>query len=310
MRGLPKNLIHCRNAVLAFVALAAYLPPARCQEEDLVNEGVTIPAPPAENDPIADYAKLLSEGQKERLRKIQLESFNEKDSPLVVVTINSMREYGPTGWSIERFAYTWFNKWGMAKRGPEGELINRGILLLVSVGDRRARIELGADWGRAWDTHCASIMNRKIVPRFKQGDFPGGIEAGVKALAELDPAKSPPRSSSRVRRQGSSRSSGNTYLPVVPTTLVIVMVVGGFILIALSFKYTEQRKGLLIAGVALITLAVFTYVVALIAFVYLASRGGGGGGGGSGGGGGCGGGCGGGYGGGGFSGGGGASGSW
>ena len=275
------------------------------EEEDFRFAGIKIPAPPAEDYPTADYAELLDEAQEKKLHQVQLASYHEQNTPIVVVTINSMREYGPKDWSIERFGYTWFNKWEIGKRGGEGELINKGILLLVSVGDRKARIELGADWGRDWDRHCSVIMNTRIVPRFKKGDFAGGIEAGVQALAEMagtPPGQAAPRSSSG-RSYRSSRSSGQG-LPTLPTGLIIVCVIVGIALIGLSFKYPKNQKGLLIAGVVLIAAGLLTYIVVLALFLFVGGRGRGGGGGGwSGGGGG-------GFSSGGFSGGGGASGSW
>ena len=277
------------------------------EEEDFRFAGIKIPAPPAEDYPTADYAELLDEEQEKKLHQVQLASYHEQNTPIVVVTINSMREYGPRDWSIERFGYTWFNKWQIGKRGAEGELINRGILLLVSVGDRKARIELGADWGRDWDRHCSVIMNTRIVPRFKKGDFAGGIESGVQALAEMagtPPGQAAPRSSSG-RSYRSSRSSGQR-LPTLPTGLVIVCVIVGIALIGLSFKYPKNQKGLLIAGVVLIAAGLLTYLVVLALFLFVNMKGGGGGGGGGG----WSGGGGGGFSSGGFSGGGGASGSW
>ena len=279
--------------------------PKAPEEEDFRFAGIKIPDPPAEDYPTADYAELLDEAVEKKLHQVQLASYHEQNTPIVVVTINSMREYGPKDWSIERFGYTWFNKWQIGKRGGEGELINRGILLLVSVGDRKARIELGADWGRDWDRHCSVIMNTRIVPRFKKGDFAGGIESGVQALAEMagtPPGQAAPRSSSG-RSYRSSRSSGQG-LPTLPTGLVIVCVIVGIALIGLSFKYPKNQKGLLIAGVVLIAAGLLTYIVVLALFLFVGGRGRGGGGGGwSGGGGG-------GFSSGGFSGGGGASGSW
>ena len=90
-----------------------------------------------------------------------------------------MAEYGGGGMRIETFARLLFDQWqvGIAKLG--GQNWNTGILLLVSVGDRKARIELGAGWGREKDHLCQQIMDERMIPRFKQGDFSGGISAGV-----------------------------------------------------------------------------------------------------------------------------------
>jgi uncharacterized protein len=62
---------------------------------------------------------------------------------------------------------------------------NYGILLLVSQQDRKARIELGAGWKREKDAQCQQIMDELIIPKFKEGDFSGGIVAGVEGLDKM-----------------------------------------------------------------------------------------------------------------------------
>ena len=96
-----------------------------------------------------------------------------------------MGKYGQGGSSIARFSRSWFDKWQIGKRGTEGELINKGILLLVSIGDRESRIELGAEWGRAHDAHCLKITRLDMIPRFKKGDYSGGIHATVVELSKM-----------------------------------------------------------------------------------------------------------------------------
>jgi len=51
------------------------------------------------------------------------------------------------------------------------------------VSDRKARIELGAGYGRSRDADSRRIMNNIITPKFKNADYAGGITAGVKAMA-------------------------------------------------------------------------------------------------------------------------------
>jgi uncharacterized protein len=58
-------------------------------------------------------------------------------------------------------------------------------LLLVSKGDRKARIELGAGWGRREDELCRQIMDEQIVSRFRDGRYSEGILAGVESLDKM-----------------------------------------------------------------------------------------------------------------------------
>jgi uncharacterized protein len=56
------------------------------------------------------------------------------------------------------------------------------MLLLVSKGDRKARIELGASWARRKDDEARRVLAEQVIPRFRQGDFSGGILEGVRGL--------------------------------------------------------------------------------------------------------------------------------
>ncbi len=60
---------------------------------------------------------------------------------------------------------------------------NNGVLLLVAVAERRMRIEVGYGLeGALPDATAGRIIAHEIAPRFKAGDMPGGIEAGVDAI--------------------------------------------------------------------------------------------------------------------------------
>ncbi len=215
-----------------------------------------------------DYAAILTVRAVNTIGQAQREAFEAHDTPIIVVTVPSMAKYGGGGYSIERFANEWFDKWQIGKRGPDGELINQGILFLISSGDRKARIELGADWERRWDAYCARIMSEVIVPAFKEGDYSAGTVAGVEALrgmAELGPESSPPFD---LKKALQSRPVKTSPLPLWGIGL---MLIGGVALIALSFVMPQHRKWLLIVGIGLIVAAVLFWIV-LVVLGLLAKR--------------------------------------
>ena len=268
-----------------------------------------IPPLPEDRNFIQDYADILSPAAETQIGVLQKEAFEKANTPILVVTIRSMGEYGGQGMSIERFAMEWFNRWGIGKVGPDGHLYNQGILLLISVGDRKARIELGADWGRRWDGYCEQIMSGVLVPEFKVGRYSEGVQKGMVALADmakLGPAAQPPMTSVVERLKEELRRAGNSHPRYSPirTDIVLLLTAIGTVLIAVAFfRPPAERKALLIAGVGLIAGVWFLWLGLLVAYALLRGRrgrGGGGGGFSSGGG----------FGGGGFSGGGGASGGW
>lgn len=141
---------------------------------------VSYPPRPAQGEFILDEAKLLKAEDAAEIRKVCGEVLAAKRSPIVVVTIKSLSSYGASGWPIQRYAMNLFAEWAVGWSDW-----NYGILLLVSTGDRKARIELGASWGHVKDPDAQRVMNEEIVPKFKRGDYSSGILAGVRGLKDI-----------------------------------------------------------------------------------------------------------------------------
>ena len=149
--------------------------------------------PPGENDFILDNAELINEEDLDEVLKIVRTLSQETATPIVVVTIDSMADHGGRGMSIEGFSHFLFNQWGVGHAKVNGEDWNTGILLVVSKGDRKARIELGAGWGHDKDRLCKQIMDEQIIPNFKQDKYSEGILAGVYALEQMARGKTLPK---------------------------------------------------------------------------------------------------------------------
>lgn len=162
--------------------------------EGAVAEGLIDLNRPGPREFVLDKANLLDPATKTKIQQECDKLLTDKATPIIVVTIPSMAEYGGAKLRIETFARLLFDQWqiGIAKLGKEQQDWNTGILLLVSVGDRKARIELGAGWRRDNDQMCQQIMNEHIVPAFKRGDYAGGITAGVTALDAMARGKPMP----------------------------------------------------------------------------------------------------------------------
>ena len=144
---------------------------------------------PGQREFILDKAELISDAHEEEIRTTADKILTETANPIIVVTINKMSDHVENeNFRIETFAHFLFDQWEIGNVQAEGfdpETLNRGILLLISKGDRKARIQLGAGWGRRHDSHCQKIMDRRIIPKFKAGDFSGGIKSGFDSLAQM-----------------------------------------------------------------------------------------------------------------------------
>ncbi|ODA32501.1 TPM domain-containing protein [Planctopirus hydrillae] len=137
---------------------------------------------PAEGQFIVDRASLLKQADYETVERLADNLLKSRAAPLIVVTISTMAEVGGEGMSIDMFARTLFDQWGIGPKTVANENWNRGMLLVVAHDDRKARIELGAGWGRSHDKDAQQIMDELMLPHFRQGDYSSGILAGVEGL--------------------------------------------------------------------------------------------------------------------------------
>ena len=246
---------------------------------------------------VTDLTGMLSSDQVAALER-KLAAFEaEKGSQLAVLIVPTTGEE-----SIEQFALRVAEQWRLG-RGK----VDDGALLLVARDDRTLRIEVGYGLeGALNDATAKRIISEIIVPRFQQGDFYAGIDAGIErmiAVVRGEPLPPP--------RQAADGASGefSRLLPLV----MLVFVFGG-LLRALFGRLPAALLGG--AGVGVLSwLLAGTLAIALVAggmaFVFVLLGGGAGPGGGWHSGGRSGGGFGGGFGGGGGGfGGGGASGRW
>lgn len=83
--------------------------------------------------------------------------------------------------SIEQYAMRVAEAWKLGRAG-----VDDGLLLLVATADRRMRIEVGYGLeGVVPDAVAKRVIAETITPYFRQGDIPGGIEAGMQQLMRI-----------------------------------------------------------------------------------------------------------------------------
>ena len=138
---------------------------------------VTFPDKPPQSDFFVDEAHLIGEDARTAINDTALSLLQQEQIPLFVVTIPSLSPYEGSASGIESYATQLFDHWGIGSQER-----NYGMLLLVSVGDRKARIELGADFGRIYDSQASDIMQSLIIPAFRRGDYQTGITDGVRGM--------------------------------------------------------------------------------------------------------------------------------
>ena len=195
---------------------------------------VTFPDKPPETDYFVDNAGIITEQDRTQVNTIASKLLSEEKIPVFVVTIPSLSHYEASSHTIESYATSLFNEWGIGS--PER---NYGILLLVSKGDRRARIELGADWGHKHDRAALDIMDNLIIKHFKSGNFSLGILDGVRGLDAMARGLSLPK-------------------PTAPWWFLPAVILGGIGLVMLIINlFKTGRSGWAWALIAAIAVLLF-----------------------------------------------------
>ncbi len=122
---------------------------------------------------VNDYAGMLSAEAVQKLES-ELEAFERTDSTqIVVLTIPSLE-----GENLEDFSIRIADTWKIGQKGKDN-----GAILLIAKQERKIRIEVGRGLeGKLTDLVSGRIIRNEIAPRFKSGDFNGGIEGGVSSI--------------------------------------------------------------------------------------------------------------------------------
>ncbi len=125
---------------------------------------------------VNDYANILSDETRARLTGLSAEIENKTSSQLAILTIDTTSPL-----DIETYAVKLFEKWGIGQKGK-----NNGVLILVAVKDRAARIEVGYGLeGAIPDALAKRIIEKSMLPFFKSGDYNAGILQGAAVVAKL-----------------------------------------------------------------------------------------------------------------------------
>jgi len=176
-----------------------------------VVSGAQVPVPPLSGR-VTDRTATLTGEQKSALEQT-LRSFEARKGSQVAVLI--IPSTAPE--SIEQYALRVAEKWK-----PGRKKVDDGALLVVAKDDRTLRIEVGYGLeGALTDAACKRIISEIIVPRFRQGDFHGGITAGVDRILRVidgEPLQAP-----EARRPGGARGIG----AILPVMMILALVVGG-----------------------------------------------------------------------------------
>lgn len=129
--------------------------------------------PPKSSTLVTDYTNTLQQEEKGLLERKLVQFEDSTSTQIAVVIIKSVGSY-----DINEYGQKLGRAWGIGAKGK-----NNGILVLVAMVDRKVSIQTGyGAEGAVPDIITHQIIENDITPRFKQGDYYGGLDAGTSDL--------------------------------------------------------------------------------------------------------------------------------
>jgi uncharacterized protein len=203
---------------------------------------------------VTDISNTLTPEQESAL-EARLAAFEkEKGSQIAVLLLPTTRPE-----TIEQYGIRVAEKWKLGRKG-----IDDGILVLMATQDREVRIEVGYGLeGVVPDVTAKRVIEEIMIPRFREGDVAGGLNAGVERLIgiiESEPLPPP-------EKQTASGGAFDKYFPM----LFVAAIVFGGLMRAIFGKVLGGMATGGIVGLAVWLLGAglfFALVIALMAFVF------------------------------------------
>ncbi|MBI3043942.1 MAG: TPM domain-containing protein [Betaproteobacteria bacterium] len=127
---------------------------------------------------VVDTAEILKPDTRRRLAEALRAHEQATTNQIAVLTVPTLH-----GESVEEYALRVFEQWKLGQKGKDN-----GVLVVVAPQDRRMRIEVGYGLeGTLPDATAARIIRNVMTPRFREGDFDGGVTQGAAAIiAQLE----------------------------------------------------------------------------------------------------------------------------
>lgn len=179
----------------------------------LILKAQTFPEKP--NRLVNDYTQTLSSTQVDQLEH-KLVAFNDSTTTQIAVVLIKSLE----GYDIADYGVRLAEKWGIG-----GAKNNNGVLLLVSLGDRKVTIQTGYGVeGVLPDAITKRIIEREIKPNFKAGDYFAGLDQGTNAIISYTKGE---YKNDNPKAQAKNRGSGIAFVIIMIIIIILAIKKGG-----------------------------------------------------------------------------------
>jgi uncharacterized protein len=181
--------------------------------------GATENLPPAPAKDFTDQAGVVDAGTAQAI-ETQLEQFERDTSNQILVAIYPSL---PADAELAQYCIDTGNAWRAGQKGKDN-----GAILFVFVNDHRIFIATGRGLeGALPDATCKNIITQVIAPAFRQGDYAGGVQAGINAMVAAT--------------KGEYKGTGETHAEQGDGTSIWIILL--FIALFILFVFIAPRLG-------------------------------------------------------------------
>ncbi|MFT4197698.1 MAG: TPM domain-containing protein [Pseudoxanthomonas sp.] len=217
-----------RRLAAPLALLAALLPAAAWAQAQQA-------AIPALDSPVVDATGTLDAASLQALRQQALDLQQRKGAQLQVLVVASTAPE-----DIEQYTQRVFDQWKLGRKG-----VDDAVLVVVAKDDRKVRIQPGYGLeGAIPDAICNRVIQEYLVPKFRQGDYGGGLGDATAVLVKLVDGESLPAPQS-VQGQDEGGNGGGDWLFALVAAFLVANVARG-----LFGRAPAPVRGLLGAGLA------------------------------------------------------------
>lgn len=158
-----------KRIIIIAVCVFAALNVCRAATDDLLNKL-------SPEGPLSDFARVFDDGQRQTCIGYLSQISGVTSARVAVVTLPSLE-----GGEINDFASRLFQKWGIGDKKKDN-----GLLILVAIQDRKARIEVGYGLeGIIPDAKAGRILDEVMLPFFRQARYAEGITRVVETIGGM-----------------------------------------------------------------------------------------------------------------------------
>lgn len=165
-----------RSSVISLVGLLSLAVLFGCLFNNTAFAKLEVPAAPPLERPIIDQTESLANEDIDRIAQLINAERQKKSFQIGVLMIPTLGSDD----SLEEYSLKVARQWGVGDKKK-----SNGVLLLIAKNDRKMRIEVGNGMeGSLTDARASQIIRNTIAPKFRSGDYAGGVEAGVKRIID------------------------------------------------------------------------------------------------------------------------------